>query len=194
MIYLAIAIAVVAVVAWLLFRRPPNQFVIAVGKMSPNQRAAVLLNATIWRVKFESDNPEFSGIFLEPKMFPNEVYEKLFNDLFDIVVLLGKQRSAYQKRLQEIGSKEPMSDEDLNACRLWMGTTGARCGKIKIEDMTTVWKYFRESMPAIHEAMIALKERHELHQNLRLDGVREFLEGIPPEIIMQQAQRVPNLI
>jgi hypothetical protein len=195
LIYFAIAIAVVGAVAWwVLFRRPTNQFVIEVGKMQPKQRAAVLLSATIWRVNWESENPQFAGIFLEPKMFPDEVYAELFENLFDIVVVLLNQRKVLQKRLHDFGSKDQLPDDDLYACRLWMGTIGARCGKIKVEDMTTAWKYFREAVPAINEAMVALKERHELHQRLRLDEGREFLEGIPPGVIIQQAQRVPNLI
>jgi hypothetical protein len=105
-----------------------------------------------------------------------------------------KQRNGLQKRLREFGGKDQLPDDDLNACRLWMGTIGARCGKIKVEDMTTAWKYFREAMPAINEAMIELNEQHKLHQRLQIDEGRKFLEGIPPAIIVQQAQRVPNMI
>jgi hypothetical protein len=70
MIYLAIAIIVGVAVWYFLFRRPPNQFPIEIGKKSLKQRAAILVSGAVWRVKWETDNPHSRAFFLNQRCFP----------------------------------------------------------------------------------------------------------------------------
>jgi len=94
-------------------------------------------------------------------------------------------------RLRDMGISEKLPDNDINACRVWMGTVGARCGKIKQDDIVALWNYLRESMPILGEALAELEGRHKVNLKLGFGGTA-FLEGIPVQKIMQEARRVPN--
>jgi hypothetical protein len=182
---------VVGVAVYFLFRRTPNQFPIDIGNMSPRDRADVLVNATIWRLRWETDNPQFPGIFLSPNTFPPEVCNQLFNGLMNTVGQLRQNHQALAHRLNEMGISEKLSDADINGCRVWMGTIGTRSGTVKRDDMLLVWTYLHEALPFVGESMTALMEKQETHR--RLGQSADILLGLNARQIVQEARRVPAL-
>jgi hypothetical protein len=190
-IYVALAIVVVAAAWYVIFSKPKNQFLIEIGKMSGKERAMVLVSATVWRIQWEKDNPQFSGIFLEPRSFSPEVYNRLFSDLFDLIVLLRNQAQVLNMRLAESGIYERLPENDINALRVWTQTIGARRGKIKLDDIVVLWNYLREAMPFINEALAALEAEQEIR--LKFGSSSSLLGSLPVQQITQEAHRVPNL-
>ena len=192
MIAVVVAIAcVIAVVVYFLFRRTPNQFPIDIGNMTPRDRADVLVNATIWRLRWETDNPQFPGIFISPNSFPPEVCNHLFQVILNAVVQLTQSKETLDHRLSEMGMTEKLSDADINGCRVWMGTIGTRSGKIKREDMLRVWAYLQEAVPFVDQSMAALMKKQETHRVLGQST--DLLLGLDARQVVNEARRVPAL-
>jgi hypothetical protein len=190
-LFITLAIFVALGALYLFFKRGKNQFLIAVGNMSGKDRAIVLITATVFRMKWERDNPNFSrSIFLDPASFSPEVCNRLFSDLLDLVVLLRQDKHVLDKRLSEFGASEKTPETQINAVRVWMGTIGARCGKIKLEDMVAIWSHLRAGIPFLGEALAELEVEHEV--DCKLGNVHEFLEGFPVQQVTREASRIPN--
>lgn len=184
-------LCVVAVAAYFLFRGNKNQFPIDIGNMTPRDRADVLLNATIWRLRWETDNPQFPGIFLSPNSFSPEVCNRLFHVLLSTVVQLSENHQALVRQLTERGVAEELSDANINGCRVWMGTIGTRSGRIKRDDMMLVWAYMREAIPFLDESMEALMKKQETHR--RLGQSTDLLLGQDPRQVVKEARRFPTI-
>jgi hypothetical protein len=184
-------LCVVAVAAYFLFRGNKNQFPIDIGNMTPRDRADVLVNATIWRLRWETDNPQFPGIFLSPNSFSPEVCNQLFHVLLNTVVQLSESHQALVRQLTERGVTEKLSDADINGCRVWMGTIGTRSGRIKRDDMMLVWACMREAIPFVDESMEALMKKQETHR--RLGQTTDLLLGQDPRQVVKEARRFPTI-
>jgi len=159
--------------------------------MSEKERAKILVTATAWRIDWEKDNPQFSGIFLEPKSFTGEVYKRLWSDLLDLIVLLINQQKVLQERLTEIGSFETLPQYDINALRVWTQTIGVPCGMARLDNVITLWNYLHDAVPFINEALTELKAAYEF--NRVVSPEIEFLWSLPVQQIAQETNREPNL-
>jgi hypothetical protein len=129
---IAIGVAVVGglmVLAYFLLRTKPNQFPDDIAKMPVQERADVLVSATIWRLRWEADNPNFRGIFLSPGSYDLEVCRQLFHGLLNTVVQLRQNHQALVLQLQARGVAKQLSEADINGCRVWMGTIGTRVAR-----------------------------------------------------------------
>ena len=187
-----VAIAcIIAAVIYFLFRSTPNQFPTEIGNMTPQDRADVLVSATIWRLRWETDNPQFVGIFLSPNLFSPEVCNRLFQMLMDTVVQLRQNKQGLDRQLSAMGVNDELPDADINGCRIWMGTIGTRSGQVKREDMLLVWKLLRDAIPFIDESMTALSERQETHR--MLGRSTDLLLGLDPRRVVQEARHTPTL-
>ena len=184
-------LCVVAAAAYFLFRGNKNQFPIDIGNMTPRDRADVLVNATIWRLRWETDNPQFPGIFLSPNSFSPEVCNQLFHALLNTVAQLRENHQALVRQLTERGVTDKLSDVDINGCRIWMGTIGTRSGRIKRDDMMLVWACMREAVPFVNESMEALLKKQKTHRGLGQST--DLLLGQDPRRVVEEAQRFPTI-
>jgi hypothetical protein len=89
-------IFVAACGAYFIFRRTPNRLVEDVVSLPAKDRALILIQATVWRLKFDADNPKFSGIYLNPWSFL-DVCERFFSDLLSAATAINQN----QHRLNE---------------------------------------------------------------------------------------------
>jgi hypothetical protein len=182
---------VIAVAVYFVFRRTPNQFPIDIGNMTPRERADVLLHATIWRLRWETDNPHAPDIFLDPASCPPEAGKVLFRQLFDMWVQLRQNHDTLTRRLRALGSTEKLPDADVNGCLVWLVTIGARSGKQKREDMLQVWTHLQEAIPFVDQSMAALMERQEISR--KLGKTSDRLLGLDAGQVVREARRIPAL-
>lgn len=184
-------IFVVACAAYFIFRRPPNRLVADVVNMPAKDRALILIQATVQRLKFDADNPAYSSIYLDPWSFPNDICEKLFSDLLDASALIGQNQHRLNESLREWGSDESLPQDELFAVRVWGVTIGGRLGKIKTDDVAALWKSLSESKQFIREALKDLQQRQQARQALGQSGA--FLGDFSVQHVLQEANRVPSL-
>jgi hypothetical protein len=147
-------IFVAACGAYFIFRRPPNRLVEDVVNLPIKDRALILIQATVWRLKFDADNPEYAGIYLDPLSFPSKVCESLFSDLLEASIALKQNQRVLNERLREFGSTENLPQDELFAIQVWGVTIGARLGKTKLDDIVGLWKSLSESQISIRDALI----------------------------------------
>ena len=145
----------------------------------------------MWRLKWEKDNPQFAGIYLDPWSFPPDICETLFSNLLNISKALADKLQADNIRLSEFGSPDKVTDDTRNACRTWGVTIGARLGKANLEDIIRLWTAMRPSEASLSDSLKELKERAEVHEAMGRPGA--FLEGISIRQIVEEAHRSPNL-
>ena len=105
------AALLIAVALYLRFGRP--RFLADIGNMTPLERADVLLQATIWRLRWEADNPHLRQIFIDPQDFPPEVCKKMASELFEVWFPLWQNQKALNGRLRALGSTEKLPDADI---------------------------------------------------------------------------------
>lgn len=191
-LYIILAVVVlVAAGAYFIFRRPPSRLITDIVKMSAKDRALILIQATIQRLKFDADNPEYSSIYIDSWSFPNDVCDKLFSDLLDASIAINQNQYSLNERLREWGSTESLPQDELFAVRVWGVTIGARLGKIKTDDVAALWKSLAESKQHIGEALKDLQERQQAGQDLGQS--RAFLEGFSVQQVLQEANHIPQL-
>jgi hypothetical protein len=184
-------IFVAACGAYFIFRRPPNRVVEYVVNLPAKDRALILIQATIWRLKFDAENPKYSGIYLDPSSFPRNVCERLFSDLLDAAFAINQNRLDLNARLRERGITDELPQDELFAVRVWGVTIGAHLGKTKLDDITRLWKSLDVSESPFREALIDLQHRQQARKALGNPGV--FLEGFSVQQILQEATRLPQL-
>ena len=190
--YLIVALILIAVVVGYFFTReqPRSPFVTEIANLSSKDRALVLVKATVWRLKWEQEG--VSDIFLSPWKHSQEDCEAIFSELFELAATMSKSLAAINKRAKEIGMKEIPLELDIHAVRTWGVTLGGRLGKIKLDEIVSLWKTLHEAHTSIHEAIQELKELQQVHVALGHTG--PFLEGFADESVIQEANRVPQLL
>lgn len=192
MLYIILAaVALVAAAAYFAFRHPPSRLAADVVKMPAKDRALILIQATIQRLKFDADNPEYSSIYIDPWSFSTDVCEKLFSDLLNASVVIAQNQHRLNERLGEFGSTESLPQDELFAVRVWGVTIGARLGKIKTDDVAALWKSLHVSENPFREALMDLQRRQQVRAALGHSGT--FLEGFSVQQILQEAIQMPQL-
>ena len=187
----AAVVGVLAMLSYFLLRAKPNQFPNDIAKMSARERADVLVSATIWRLRWEADNPNFRGIFLSPGSYAPEVCRHLFHSLLNTVVQLSQNHQTLARQLQSLGVGEPLSDAEINGCRVWMGTIGTRGSKIKRDDMLRVWSCLQEAFPFVDESLATLAKRQEVQRSLGRSA--DLLLGQDVRRVISETRNLPVL-
>jgi hypothetical protein len=191
-IYIILGLIFVAACgAYFIFRRPPNRAVEYVVNLPAKDRALILIQATIWRLRFDAENPKYSGIYLDPGSFPSNVCERLFSDLLDAAFEINQNQRALNERLRERGITEKLPEDELFAVRVWGVTIGAHLGKTKLDDIIRLWESLDVAENSFREALIDLQHRQQARKALGNSGT--FLEGFSVQQILQEAIRIPKL-
>lgn len=139
MLYIILAaVVLVAAGAYFAFKHPPSRLAADVVKMPARDRALILIQATVQRLNFDADNPEYSSIYIDPWSFPTDVCEKLFSDLLNASVVIGQNQHRLNERLREFGSTESLPQDELFAIRVWGVTIGARLGRVKTDEIAAL--------------------------------------------------------
>jgi hypothetical protein len=189
-----IALAIVAVI-FVFLRKPATTIDQDVAAMSNLQRAKLLVNATVFRMTWEADNPQYAGVFLDSRSFPPEIGDRVFSMLMDLIHVFRRERNIMEQRLKQFG----IPNEDLKLFQntdllmvghLWMGTVGTQLGKIRNQMAARVWQYLRESAPHIVEALRELEGEHKAAREL--DASHTFLNDLPIRQVAYEAIRWPT--
>lgn len=184
-------ILVAASAAYVIFKRPPNQVVEDLVNLPAKDRALILIQATIWRLQFDVDNPKFSSIYLNPWSFPDDVCERLFSDLLSAANAINQNQHRLNERLKEWGATETLPQDELFVVRVWGITVGARLGKTKLDDAARLWKSLHVSENPFREALMDLQQRQQAREALGQSGA--FLNGFQVHQILREAARIPKL-
>jgi hypothetical protein len=160
--------------------------------MTPRDRADVLLQATIWRLRWEADNPHLRQIFIDPQDFPPEVCKKMASELFEVWFPLWQNQKALNGRLRALGSTEKLPDADIKGISVWAVTLGAMGGTAKHQDMMQLWTYLVEAFPFIDQSMAALMKRQEVQR--KLGYTSDLMLGLDVEQVVTQARHMPTCV
>jgi hypothetical protein len=182
--YIALAVAVIAAAAYLVFRKAPTRVVADMLGRSEKDRSMILIQATVWRLTWEAENPQFAGIYLEPWSFSPDICQQLFHSLLGIAASLADEQRAQN-------TAETMHDDVLDACRAWGVTIGARLGKARVEDVEKLWEALKPTESSLRDALKELKSRQEMRDAMGRGG--QFLQGISIQQIVEEVHRVPAL-
>ena len=182
--YIALAVAVIAAVAYMAFRKAPTRVVADMLGRSEKDRSMILIQATVWRLTWEAENPQFSGIYLDPWSFSPDICQRLFHSLLGIAASLADEQRAQN-------TAETMHDDVLDACRAWSVTIGARLGKGRVEDVERLWGALKPTESSLRDALKELKSRQEMRDAMGRGG--QFLQGISIQQIVEEVHRVPVL-
>jgi hypothetical protein len=182
--YIALAVAVIAAAAYLVFRKAPPRVVADMLGRSEKDRSMILIQATVWRLTWEAENPQFAGIYLDPWSFSPDICQQLFHSLLGIAASLADEQRAQS-------TAETVDDDVLDACRAWGVTIGARLGKGRVEDVERLWGALKPTESSLRDALKELKSRQEMRDAMGRGG--QFLQGISIQQIVEEVHRVPAL-
>jgi hypothetical protein len=182
--YIALAVAVIAAAAYLVFRKAPTRVVADMLGRSEKDRSMILIQATVWRLTWEAENPQFAGIYLDPWSFSPDICQQLFHSLLGIAASLADEQRAQS-------TAETVDDDVLDACRAWGVTIGARLGKGRVEDVERLWGALKPTESSLRDALKELKSRQEMRDAMGRGG--QFLQGISIQQIVEEVHRVPVL-
>lgn len=174
------------------FKAPQNQFVSEISKKSTEDKAKIVIAATVSRMLFARDNPEMAEIFLDPFSYSSEVCEKVFFELVSVAAAQAKQNKAYQSSLNELGGSQSSLEAGIHGVRVWSQTIGARCGKVKWDDCIKLWSFLNEGMQALEQALSSERSEREFLVKLGISA-GPYLGGLPEQLVIDEASRLPRL-
>ena len=186
MIFAIILIALIIGLGIQYLKKGENSFLKMVCRMSDQQKALLLIQATVLRLSQEQ-NPllaSYAKIYMAPINYSAETCKQFYFLLLDQIGQFRKARQAGEKRFREMtGATETniYTNELIqleHGLRVWMQTIGTQCNMGDLQEVETLWDMLHEGQGCVSEVLNVLEEEHKAFG--KMTGTT-FLRGLSPE-------------